>query len=190
MDENQRKQQSRFEDDVRRIARQLWPSAEFGGAAMVEGLERDGVFKTDDCIHLIEATVSRAMDKAAEDVGKLVKLGMHYRKAAGTRAVRGWFITLNEPTGDQRAIVEKYRDQVNALSFSQFQAKLVDTRGYLDSRENLRFGSVRDPVTGAVDPKVDYIEVQLAEASTGSLRSPRELAGVLREAGRVVVLGD
>jgi hypothetical protein len=33
-----------FEDDVRRVARMLWPSAAFDGAGIENGRERDGIF--------------------------------------------------------------------------------------------------------------------------------------------------
>jgi len=39
-----------FEDEVRRVARMLWPSAEYSGAAIADGRERDGVFVTDDVV--------------------------------------------------------------------------------------------------------------------------------------------
>ena len=55
-----------FEDEVRRIARLLWPSAEFGGASMEEGRERDGVFETEEFIHILECTTSRSKRKAVE----------------------------------------------------------------------------------------------------------------------------
>ena len=41
-----------FESEVRRVARQLWPDAEGGGAETIENRERDGVFQTEDVIHL------------------------------------------------------------------------------------------------------------------------------------------
>ena len=44
--------------EVLRIARHLWPSAAFGGAAIEEGRERDGIFVTEEMVHLIEATHS------------------------------------------------------------------------------------------------------------------------------------
>ena len=57
-----------FENEVRRIARLLWPSAEFGGAAMEEGRERDGLFETEEFVHVVECTTSRSKKKAEEDL--------------------------------------------------------------------------------------------------------------------------
>lgn len=48
-----------FEDEVRRIARELWPAAAFGGSLIVDGRERDGIFETEEFIHVIEATLLR-----------------------------------------------------------------------------------------------------------------------------------
>lgn len=39
-----------FEDEVRRIARLLWPGAEFDGAAIEDGRERDGIFETEEFV--------------------------------------------------------------------------------------------------------------------------------------------
>ena len=66
--------QQDFENTVRRIARSLWPDAAYQGAQIVDGRERDGVFETEDVIHLIECTVSKKMDKAKIDMKKLLEL--------------------------------------------------------------------------------------------------------------------
>ena len=68
MDNVTRRENEYFEDEVRRIARELWPSAEFSGSTIVDGRERDGVFETEDCIHVVEATTSRRKEKAKEDI--------------------------------------------------------------------------------------------------------------------------
>jgi hypothetical protein len=51
-----------FENEVRRIARAKWPSAQFSGAQMLDGRERDGIFETEDSVHFVEATVSGGGD--------------------------------------------------------------------------------------------------------------------------------
>ena len=70
----ERKKNEDFENEVRRVARALWPSASSSGAVKVDGCERDGIFETEECIHLLEATTSRKLDKAKEDIKKLVTL--------------------------------------------------------------------------------------------------------------------
>ncbi len=71
MSTEERKEQKIFENEVRRIARNLWPGAEFDRSAMIGARETDGVFETEECIHLLEATVSRQEKKAQQDIKKL-----------------------------------------------------------------------------------------------------------------------
>lgn len=190
MDDSTRREHEEFEDEVRRIARQLWPEAQFAGASSVDGRERDGIFETEECFHLLEATTSRSMHKAEEDIKKLISLANSIRKRAGTKAVRCWFVTRDEPTADQRKHSDKHRDLVNALSFAQFQARLINVRAYLTARDDCPFGSVRDPATGKSAPSIDFIEVQLSRRRDEALRPPRELVASLVGGERLVILGD
>src|SRR4051794_28383165 len=103
-----------FEDEVRRVARQLWPGAGLGGAAVVDGRERDGIFETEDVLHLIECTTSRTMEKATSDSEKLAKLARKLGPKDFTKAVKCWFVTREEPTADQRATVRKHQGLVVA----------------------------------------------------------------------------
>lgn len=93
-----------FEDEVRRIARLLWPTGEYGGALIEDGRERDGIFETEDYVHIVECTTSRSKQKAVEDHSKLDKLGRQLAGRFPQRFVKGWFITLEEPTADQREV--------------------------------------------------------------------------------------
>src|SRR5215510_10551288 len=61
------RQRQAFENSVRRIARELWPAAQYAGAEMVDGRERDLVFETDDVIYAAEATTDRSRAKAVHD---------------------------------------------------------------------------------------------------------------------------
>ena len=135
-----------FEDEVRRIARELWPTAKYRGSEMRGGRERDGVFETEECVHFVEATTSRRMEKAKHDVGKLAEaIDAHNRRVTGKPA-QGWFITSNEPTAEQRSTLHKGQNFIKALSFQQFQARLIDATQYLAARDHYSFGSVADPV--------------------------------------------
>jgi len=44
----EQEQKSFFENEVRRIARELWPQAEYDGSLIVDGRERDGIFETEE----------------------------------------------------------------------------------------------------------------------------------------------
>ena len=179
-----------FKNEVRRIARQLWPVAEFDGAAMVDGREVDGIFDTEDCRHIVEATISRRKEKAEEDLKKLAQLVKRHGSRTGTRAVRGWFVTADEPTADQRQVANKYRDTINSLSFAQFQSRLVDSRSYLQLRDTYAFGSVRDPSTNASGAEIRYIPLDLVKAGSTELVPPRALLELLTAGCVVVILGD
>src|SRR5687768_11988862 len=117
-----------FEDEVRRVARLLWPRAEFDGAVIAEERERDGVFVTEEAVHLVECTTSRTKEKAEKDVGKLAKLANKVRSQYPTKAVKGWFVTLEEPTAHQRTVVHSHQHTVVAVSFDQFRSRLIDAR--------------------------------------------------------------
>jgi hypothetical protein len=180
---------SGFEDEVRRIARLLWPSAEFDGANISDGRERDGIFVTEECVHLLECTTSRKKDKAEEDVKKLFNLARSVRASHPFRAVKGWFITLEEPTADQRAAVAKHKDIVVALSYDQFRSKVVDARSYLDLRKRYPFGSVRDP-DGRPIEDLKFIQLDMVEKSTGAVWSLDKIIDATSKRSRIVLLGD
>ena len=182
-----------FEDEVRRIARLLWPSAEFDGAAMEDGRERDGIFETEEFVNVVECTVSRAKDKAQEDATKIAKLMRKLAARHPTKFVRGWFVTLDEPTADQRTVVKnagtKEKLQILAASFDQFRSKLVDARSYLTQREHYPFGSVRDPGSGSPNYNPQYVPLDMLVDDGEAYDIDRLSAGLL--AGRsYVLLGD
>jgi hypothetical protein len=167
---NKQKSDADFENEVRRLARAKWPRAQYAGAQMLEGRERDGVFETEEAVNFVEATVSAGHDKAREDTRKLHKAIVEHNRSGSLKAAVGWFVTKGEPTADQRKEVQELgKGQVRAVSFSQFQQSLVDVRGYLAARANHGFGSVRDFVTGSKTPAVDFVEIGLTDGKTGEI---------------------
>jgi AraC-like DNA-binding protein len=178
-----------FEDEVRRISRLLWPVAEYGGAAMEDGRERDGVFISDEYVYLIECTVSRSKQKATEDGNKLAKLCRKMQARYPDKFVKGWFVTLHEPTAEQRTAIQKHREKIVAVSFDQFRSKLVDARSYLNARESYPFGSVRDPETGSAQTQLDYVPLGILDRS-GKTHSVNDIGEALNEGHRFVLLGD
>jgi hypothetical protein len=158
-----------FENEVRRLARAKWPSAQYSGAAMLAGRERDGVFETEESINFVEATVSAGASKARDDSRKLFKAIADHNRTGSLRVATGWFVTKNEPTADQRKEVQDAgKGQVRALSFSQFQQSLVDVRAYIAARKNHGFGSVQDFATGSKSPSVAFVEIGLSDTKSGS----------------------
>ena len=137
-----------FEDEVRAVARHLWPAAAFSGSAKEGGRERDGVFITDEMVHLIECTTSRRKDKAESDTRKLVSLCQTMQKRHPTKGVKGYFLTREEPTAEQRQAVQKLgASLVVNLSYPQFRGQMIDAQSYLSCRMEYPFGSMFDPET-------------------------------------------
>jgi hypothetical protein len=178
-----------FEDEVRRIARLLWPSAEFGGAAIVESRERDGIFEGDEFVHCIECTVSRQKDKATDDGAKLDRLMRKLGPKNPTKFIKGWFITLNEPTADQRTVIQKYKGRIVACSYDQFSARLVDARTYLTLRDKYPFGSVRDPASGAASFDLKYVPLDIV-AEAGDFNDVETIIRQILSGEKVVLTGD
>ena len=182
---------SLFEDEVRRIARARWPQAQFDGAAMVNGRERDGIFETDDVIHYVEATRSRREDKAKDDTKKIFALMAEQQRQKSMKGAIGWFVTQHEPTADQREAVRFHgKGQVKAVSFSQFQQALVDVPQYFSKRENHFFGSIADPVTGELKSEIKYIPLDLTLLGNGDLIGIEALAAGISIGESFTLLGD
>ena len=180
-----------FENEVRRIARARWPQAQFDGAVMKDGKERDGVFDTDDVIHYVEATTSRRADKAKDDTKKMFGAMAEQQRSGSMKGAVGWFVTKEEPTADQRQEVKTHgKQQVKPVSFSQFQQALVDVPAYFERRENHMFGSVIDPVTKAIRPSVNYIPLDLLDLENGDQLSIQTIANGLAHGESYTILGD
>ncbi len=141
-------------------------------------------------MHLLEATVSRSKAKAEEDVKKLMQLARKFQSKSHHKAIKGWFVTKDEPTADQREVVNKAHGLISALSFSQFQSKIVDASSYLSLRDSYAFGSVRDPATGSPKAQIEYIPLELIHAGSADLWSVGTIRDALLNGRRFVILGD
>ena len=181
-----------FEQEVVRIARNLW-SAPYGGATIEDGQERDGVFLTDEIVHLIECTTSRRKDKAEQDANKLIKLIDQMRSQYPTKAVKGWFITKYEPTADQNKAVQRIGNKsIVAISHEGFKAQLIDVISYLRCRQNHNFGSMQDLNTGSPITKIfdDYIPLDMFSEGDEKSFNIDQVADSLIPGKSFVVLGD
>ena len=179
-----------FEDQVRDIARHLWPTAAFSGSAKEGGRERDGVFITDEMVHLIECTMSRRKDKAEQDTKKLESLCRNMQRQYPTKGVKGYFITHDEPTAEQRDAVKRLgRDYVVTLSFSQFRAQMIDARSYLDARMQYPFGSMYDPETQSRIAPSQLIARQLVTRDGATLEID-DIPRKLQNGETLVLVGD
>lgn len=179
-----------FEDDVRRIARYLWPAAAFSGSAKEGERERDGVFITDEMVHLIECTTSRRKDKSEYDTQKLEALCHVMQRQHPTKGVKGYFITLEEPTAEQRECVRRLgKGQVVTLSFSQFCSQMIDAQSYLSCRMDYQFGSMCDPDTESRTRTSDLISPQLI-TQAGDVLGVTDIFEQLEKGGTFILLGD
>jgi len=178
-----------FENEVRRIARLMWPSAEYQGAAMVDNRERDGVFETGEYIYLIECTTSRSKSKAEDDCKKLDTLIKQKTAKHPDKFVKGWFITKNEPTADQRNVASKYQKRIIICSFDQFRSKLINGIEYLSCRAKYPFGSVRNPSSGESQYDLKYTPLDIYDIN-GNSYDIHEFTNRFQNQSRFVLLGD
>ncbi|PLT17619.1 NACHT domain-containing protein [Ralstonia mannitolilytica] len=180
-----------FEAEVLRIARAKWPASAMAGAAMLDGRERDGIFETEESVHFIEATTSRSQDKARNDARKLHQAVAQQTKLTPLKGARGWFVTAEEPTADQRKEIERIgKGQVVAVSFAQFQQSVIDVGAYLAARLNHVFGSVLDPETRQPNPTTEYIPINLENSANSERWSVRQICSALQRGDRLILTGQ
>ncbi len=183
-----------FEKSVTRIARALWPDARVGGPIIMQDRERDGVYITEEAVHIIECTMCRTKQKAEYDIEKSVKLARALRRENAGKPIQCWFITADEPTPDQRTVAIKTKEfPVNVESYDVFRRRLIDANKYLDLRSEYAFGSARNLHDGSIKiERSEYVELDLlrfgdaALFSTGRVASEM-LSGLIK---RAVLLGD
>ncbi len=184
-----------FENEVRRIARALWQSHLSDGAIMEDGRERDGVFITEEMVHILECTTSRKKDKAEEDIKKLLSLAKTYKSKYPMKGIKCWFVTLEEPTADQRSTVEpKDRDNVVIISCQAFKSQLIEANSYLDDRYKYRFGSMRnmfEDVNVGNESKRDFkfVELDIID-NNGIIWGVNHISKGIETGKRLVMLGD
>ena len=179
-----------FEKMVINVARNLWPSAEYSGGEIHAGRERDGVFITEDVIHLLECTELRTRDKAEGDGRKLAELATQFKRSHPESPIKCWLVTKDEPTPDQRVVVKTLGIPIAILSFQQFQARLVKASEYLELRNASRFGSISDPKTGGTGDKLPYVEIDLIEPEGSQLFTVAEIANKAGLGERFCLFGD
>jgi hypothetical protein len=184
-----------FEDDVRRVARALWPEAEYGGAEMVSDREVDGMFRTAEVVHMVEASMSEKVDKARQ-VGPKLQQHLRRHRSSGTLFAKSWFVTFKDPTAAQKQILKGYDPAIQAISFDQFRNKLINGREYLTRRAEAPWGSAVDPKTEDRRNLSFYIPVQVTflrssdkYRSTNSL-SVKQLADLLADGVSAALVGD
>lgn len=182
-----------FEEEVLRVCRALFAKDRpYQGSTYLDIRERDGIFVGEEAIILVEATVSRGTLKAEKDGTKLKQGCQAFTKSDPYKAVKGYFVTKDEPTADQRGAIKRLNANVVALSFAQLRALLIDSREYLDLRKNYAFGSARNPESGSATNLDEYIPIGLLEAGTktNTVLSVETISSMVVAGSVVLITGD
>ena len=138
---------------------------------------------------MIEATTSNRRQKAVEDGGKLDAACRELQKRYPFKGTLGFFITQGEPTADQRKAIRAFKTPLQACSFAQFYALLVDAREYVECRKKYPFGSARDPKTDDAQALDQYETIDLVD-DNGTQHSVSDIAALVQQGRRVALLGD
>ncbi|WP_139831874.1 MULTISPECIES: NACHT domain-containing NTPase [unclassified Pseudomonas] len=140
-----------FEAEVRRIAEVIWSlepgecqPSHYSDNPVVK--ELDGLARLRDCTHLLMVTTSTKFDKIKGDVKKLAAAEVIEKKTNPT--ISKWLITQRQL--DAEHIDYARRNNVQSLTFEQFQRRFFDGRMYLSKRSVAAFGSARDPHTDSI----------------------------------------
>ncbi|MEV7783388.1 NACHT domain-containing protein [Kitasatospora sp. NPDC088351] len=189
-DEKQQ-EQSEFEAEVLRISRALFaPENEFQGSTYIGTAERDGVFVGPDSVTIVECTVSRRKDKAEKDGRKLHEACLVKARQHPFKSVKGFFVTREEPTADQRMVIKGFGPPLIACSFAQLRSQLVDSLRYLELRASYPFGSAREPSSGDHGDLKPYVAVDPVESGTGEPFSVARVAQQVKDGRSILLSGD
>lgn len=193
---NERLANDRLEEEVRVIAKQLFPGNSTSMGRFLDERERDGVFDDGEAFHIFEVTVSKRKDKIESDISKSAKLASELRKVHSGHNVKIWIVTLEPPTVEQEAAAylgrKKARCPVEILSYAALYTKLFDAKAFLESRLNYPFGSIRDPFSNAhTVPDSVYVDVGFTlQGSDKVIKTKEILNGIVKGGFRGVLLGD
>jgi hypothetical protein len=157
-----------FESEVRNIARQLWPDSGYNGAITLEGKERDSIFVTDEVVHYLEITTSKSEKNTTDNIKKIEKLIPILQAKYAGRIIKGWYITRHELTGEQGRHFQPPPPFIFHATYHQFLSKLIDSRNYLNLREQMAFGSARSVEDNSISfPDGEFVPSELRDYDTG-----------------------
>ncbi|MGW7335704.1 NACHT domain-containing protein [Streptomyces sp. NPDC054808] len=170
-----------FEEEVRRVARALWPTEDHSGPEMVDGREVDLIINTEEVSHMVEATMWEKTEKA-HNVGP--KLAKHLAKARRDGYLAdAWFVTYHPPTAHQRQVLhEQYDKQIKVVSFQEFRSRIVNAKEYLELRDLVGWGSASNPLNNSSTDLIKYVPLKLSlYAGKTSNSTPRNRRTERRE---------
>lgn len=177
-----------FENEVRNIARALWPGVPGSGAAqIIDGRERDCIFEEEHLTHYLEVTALNTLDKVKRDVEKMVQFRETLSRSG--RPVKLWVVTYFEPSAHQRTHCRQHR--VEILSLMEFRRRIIDASQYLELRQNYAFGSATNPENDSADLSgVQYQPIRIQVESNGRSIDPSGVADLLEAQAQILLLGD
>jgi len=178
-----------FEEEVRKIARNLFSNSIGQGAENVDGRERDGIFWNGDFYTVVEATTDRKQAKAEYDAKKTHDL-VTKKRSEGNMA-RGYVVTLHEPTADQRAAVKKFERTTKIISFDELRSLLFDAPSYLRTRSEKAFGSVYDHAAHTFNvPREEFVEPTTISFNKSNNYSINDVERDIIEGKRLIITAE
>lgn len=152
-----------FEAEVRRIAEAVWgllpgecQPMHYADDPVVR--ELDGMARMRDVTHLLMVTTSTRLDKVKDDCKKL-NAAENIEKGRAS-AISKWIVT--EKQLDAQHVDHARRNNVQAITFSDFKRRFFDSSKYLRLRNNAAFGSARDPRNNSINLSEDaYIALPM-----------------------------
>ena len=165
---------------------------------MIDGQERDGVFIDPRSVIVFEFTILRTKDKAEKDGAKLRDLIKKLSASVDHRhkIFQGFFVTLDEPTADQRdsvtEIARKSNLSIATVSYLTLRRQLIDTESYLALRSNAPFGSKAYKIQGSVPGKSydTYVDPIFSSSSNSEATNIEGVRSLVASGSHVVITGD
>lgn len=178
-----------FENEVRRICRNLYSNSIGQGSENVDGRERDGVFWNGDFFTIVEATTERKKEKALKDGKKTHDLVL--KKRSEGNMARGFLVTLYEPTADQKDVVSKFKSTTKIISFDELRSQLFDSAEYIRHRSKRPFGSIYNHASHTIEvPRSDFVEPTITHNKTGEFISLDAISRKSFDSSRIIITAE
>ncbi|MGW6697002.1 NACHT domain-containing protein [Nocardia sp. NPDC055049] len=169
------------------------------GSVMHGGREHDALFVTEEAIHAYEFTVDRKKQKAQKDASKIrnILLAVLNRPENRYKSLTGWFVTRDEPTADQRSVVEEEARRgnvrIHAISIAALSNRLCNSTEYLKLRGNGPFGSISYSVEAQRSGNSNHRNIKVDAILTdkdGALTDIPTLADRVVNGYRALIVGE
>jgi hypothetical protein len=173
-----------FENHVRTVASYLWDVD--AKPEVINGVRVDCVLKKSvDHWIIIEITQEESLEKFRTDLGKFAAL----RQFLFSQDIYSELFFISEQKPPPSVYETGRGNKITVFSLEEFDSTFFDYRRYHYARLQRRFGSAVDPVTGDKDT-TKYIPVQYYDTRSGKPYSLKDIAWLLQQSRRVVLLGS